>query len=148
MPTGYPSCVENVIRPNKKYKADTLRVVKRLARSRPWRGTVEQRMEKFRRALRGLSEVYGIPCPTLVFERMFGPGPLSNGWYMALTNTMGLEGKLSVVTFLHEFAHALGKNERKACVWSINLFRRCFPRSFARAEFRGHMILAGPQEEN
>ena len=50
-------------------------------------------------------------------------------------------GRLSVVTFLHEFGHALGYGERGACRWSINLFRRCFPRSFARCRQAGHTLV-------
>ena len=50
---------------------------------------------------------------------------------------------LSVVTYLHEFAHSRGADERQACGWSINLFRRIFPRSYARCRHQGHMLIAG-----
>ena len=48
---------------------------------------------------------------------------------------------LSVLAYLHEFAHARGADERQACHWSINLFRRCFPRSFARCRAVGHTLV-------
>ena len=44
---------------------------------------------------------------------------------------MGREkvANIPVVTFLHEFGHALGKNEVQTCTWSINLFKK---KSFSR----------------
>jgi hypothetical protein len=42
---------------------------------------------------------------------------------------------------LHEFAHARGADERQACRWSINLFKKCFPRSFARCRVIGHTLV-------
>ena len=46
-----------------------------------------------------------------------------------------------MLTYLHEFAHARGYDERGACRWSLNLFRRCFPRSFARCRPVGHTLV-------
>ena len=47
------------------------------------------------------------------------------------TRTITMVGKLSVITLLHEFAHALlGKREDFAQDWSINLFRIIYPRAF------------------
>jgi hypothetical protein len=51
-----------------------------------------------------------------------------------------MRGRLSVVTYLHEFAHALGHGERGACRWSLNLFRRVFPAQFARLGTCGHTL--------
>jgi hypothetical protein len=61
--------------------------------------------------------------------------------YRPACHTITLTGKLSVLTYLHEFAHARGADERQACRWSINLFRRCFPRSFARCRAVGHTLV-------
>jgi len=55
-----------------------------------------------------------------------------------------MRGKLSVVTFLHEFAHALGRDERGACRWSINLFRSVFPEQYARLRADGHTLKTQP----
>ena len=51
-----------------------------------------------------------------------------------------MRGRLSVVTYLHEFAHALGRGERGACRWSLNLFRRVFPEQCARLRADGHTV--------
>lgn len=37
----------------------------------------------------------------------------------------------SIVSTFHEFAHHLnGTDEQQVILWSINLFKKCFPRSF------------------
>ncbi len=51
-----------------------------------------------------------------------------------------LRGRLSVITMLHEIGHALhGRSERTACAWSLAYFRACFPKSWERLRFSGHM---------
>ena len=61
--------------------------------------------------------------------------------YSPATDTIILRGRLSVVSFLHEWGHHLfGRSEYKASGWSLNLFRRIFPRSWARLRFDGHMV--------
>jgi hypothetical protein len=52
-----------------------------------------------------------------------------------------LRGKLSVVSYLHEAAHAFfGRSERRACKWSVNLFKRTFPVLFSRCAQDGHTL--------
>jgi hypothetical protein len=46
-----------------------------------------------------------------------------------------------VVTVLHEWGHVLGLGERGACRWSVNLFRRVFPREFERLARVGHLLV-------
>jgi len=53
----------------------------------------------------------------------------------------------SILSALHEFGHAIQpdgiskrEHELRACVFSIGLFRECFPREFARLEWKGHML--------
>jgi hypothetical protein len=135
---NYPKHGSEVRNPDRKYKPDVLRAVKAFARSKPWRGTVEERKVKFLALHDSLCDVYGI-APSLAFCQI--DQQAGNGFYQPLTNAIGLVGKLSVVTFLHEFAHARGMDERQACGWSINLFARCFPRSWAGCRFNGHLVI-------
>jgi hypothetical protein len=116
-----------------------LRAVRALARSKPWQGTLGQRRHKFRRCLAALSAAYGIAEPRLDF--VGGGGESFASRYEPARHRIVLWGRLSVVTFLHEFAHAKGADERQACRWSVNLFRRCFPRSFARCRQVGHTLV-------
>jgi hypothetical protein len=137
---NYPATVAEVLDPNAKYKPDALRALRAFAREKPWRGTPEQRRQKFERLLAALSAVYGV-SPRLTFM------PNRPAMYVPAANWINLP-QLSVVTFLHEFAHARGADERQACRWSINLFRRVFPRRFARCRQVGHMLITTPRERS
>ena len=127
---NYPDSIDEVLDPPVRFRRQTVTAVTQFARMRPWRGTLEQRMEKFRMLHVELCAVYG--KTTVVTFRTMDGGCSGSSHYDPRGGEMVLTGRLSVVTFLHEFAHALGRDERGACRWSLNLFRRCFPRSFAR----------------
>lgn len=129
---NYPRTVAEVLDVNRKYKPDVLRAVRTFRRSRPWRGTVAERREKLAALHRTLCAAYGL---TVALRFCHGPD-----CFIPATSEIRLS-KPSVVTYLHEFAHAaFGSCERTACGWSINLFRRVFPRSFARCRQAGHML--------
>ena len=106
------------------FKAATLEALRAFKASHPWRGTPAERLAKFRRLNRRLATIYGIEAPKVVVTQ--GPG-----CYMPSAHRIYLRN-LSVVTYLHEFGHARGWDERQTCRWSLNLFRRVFPRQFAR----------------
>jgi hypothetical protein len=139
----YPGSVAEILDDRMTFKAEALRAVRRFARSKPWRGTLEERKAKFRRLNRALARAYGIARPRLVFCRVGGNPEVGNGSYQPVTHTITLLGKLSVVTYLHEFGHARGYGERGACRFSVNLFRRAFPRSYARCRPMGHVLVRG-----
>lgn len=136
---NYPATVAEVLDMGIKYKPAALRAVRRFARSKPWRGTMGERQRKFRRLHAALCDVYGVH-PVLTFS------PLAPAAYWPAADRINLPA-LSVVTYLHEFAHARGADERQACRWSINLFRRLFPRSFARCRQVGHMLFSNNQHQ-
>jgi hypothetical protein len=138
---NYPATVAEVLDPAIRFKPAALRAVRAFARSKPWRGTVARRKGKFRRLNRQLAAAYGIVRPRLVFVGVEAGAPSGASNYQPLSHTITLAGKLSVLTYLHVFAHARGADERQACRWSLNLFRRCFPRSFARCRPVGHTLV-------
>jgi hypothetical protein len=137
----YPSSIAEILDDRRTFKPAALRAVRRFARSKPWRGTTEERKAKFRRLNRELARAYGIARPRLVFCRVEDDPEVGNGSYQPLAHTITLSGKLSVVTYLHEFGHARGYGERGACRFSVNLFRRVFPRSYSRCRPMGHVLL-------
>lgn len=140
MRDNYPQTVIEVIDADMRFRPATLRAVRTFASSKPWLGSLEERTEKFISVNRDLAEAYGIPDPELRFEQIDGTGS-GGSCYLRSGHRILLTGKLSVVTFLHEFGHALGKDETDACRWSINVFRQCFPRQFSRLVHRGHMLI-------
>ena len=140
MRNDYPETVIEVMDEAMRFKPATLRAVRAFASSKPWSGSIEKRKEKFAKVNFDLAAAYGAPKPELRFEQMDGTCS-SSSYYLSMAHRIVLSGKLSVVTYLHEFAHALGKDEADACRWSINLFRQCFPRQFSRLIHRGHMLI-------
>lgn len=125
--------------------------------SHAWTGTVAEKTAKYDRLLTKLSQAYQITKPRLVIgftEENNTPRSSGASNYNPMTHTLTLLGKFSVVTFLHEFAHAMGYDEYYACVFSDNLFKKYFPQSYARArQFTadqggaGHLLLARPRPQ-
>ena len=139
----YPRTVAEVLDPAMKYDRAALAAVRAFARTRPYRQTRERREELVRELCARLSAAYGIAVPELVFR--WSEGSSGSSTYTPSLHRITLRGRFSVVTFLHEFGHARGFGERAACRWSINLFAKCFPRSFARCRRVGHTLV---REEN
>lgn len=135
----YPLSPKEVLSPPMRFKADTLTAMKRFKKAKPWSGTQDERTEKFRVLINDLSTVYGIDAPYLATTGVDAKQCSDGSFYMPMMNTIYLVGKLSVITLLHEFAHALGRGEFCACRWSLNLFRRVFPRQWKRLRFEGHL---------
>lgn len=141
MPTrSYPATVIEVLNRRMRFRPDVLIALDAFARSGPWQGSLQQRKQKFRKLLADLSAVYGIEPPKLIYGHLDGSRSGKSS-YDPTAHRIVLTGKLSVVTVLHEFAHARGMDEHAACRWSLSLFRRCFPRQYSGLIHRGHMLL-------
>jgi len=130
---NYPASVSAVLVEGKKYKPAALAAMRDFRRSKPFRGTPEERLEKVQNLYRALAAAYGVEVPTVVHN------PGAPDCYSPTLHRIRLSN-LSVVTALHEFGHALGKDEEQTCRWSINLFRRFFPRAYSRLIPVGHML--------
>lgn len=65
-------------------------------------------------------------------------GNSAPSYYDSIERCITMIGKLSVITFLHEFAHALNPEggEDFARMWSLTLFRKVYPKSFERLYMR------------
>lgn len=137
---NYPRTVAEVLNPPLRFKPATIEAVRTFARSKPWRGSNQQRMAKMRRLHGALCSIYG-KSTTLTFEHVHQSHQSGASCYIPALDMIVMRGRLSVVTYLHEFGHVLGKDERQTVRWSVNLFRQCFPRSFARCRHDGHMLV-------
>ncbi len=135
---NYPQTVAEVLDPPVRFRHGVVAAVRRFKRSKPWRGTEDERKAKFERLHYDLCALYSKQT-RLVIGLLDGEDSGSSH-YVRPSDTITLCGKLSVLTFLHEFGHALGKDERAACRWSLNLFRAVFPVSFARCVAVGHTL--------
>lgn len=112
--------------------------VKTFRRSKPWRGTVAERREKFLAFHKTLVES-GQLTARLTFS---GSNPDNvDSVYSGLdlkTNVIKMHGRLSVVTYLWLVASALG--ETRPMAFAINVFARFFPRSFAASNCEGRFV--------
>lgn len=142
----YPATVGECLSDRKTFRPDALRAVRRFRRSKPFRGTIAERKAKYRKLNRELAAAYGIPVPTLRFRGVESDTDSGSSCYCRLDHSITLRGRLSVITFLHEFGHARGYGERGACRFSLNLFRRFFPRAFARLRQVGHTLVRNRPE--
>lgn len=109
---SYPSSVSEVIDDDISFRPATLEAVRRFTAFRPWRGAVEERKAKFAALHANLCGIYG-KFSMLTFGVLDGSFS-GDSSYCPSTDTITLRGRLSVVTYLHEFAHALGSDERGA----------------------------------
>ena len=135
---NYPATVAEVLDPPLRLRPTVVEAVKRFACSKPYRGRDDERKEKFIALHRDLCRIYR-KRTRLAFGVLDG-GDSGSSFYRPSADVITLNARLSVVTYLHEFAHALGRDERGAVRWSVSLFRECFPRSFARCQTDGHML--------
>lgn len=136
----YPATVAEVVDDQMMFNRRALVAVRRLARRKPWRGDVARRWRLFVWLNRQLAAAYGYEAPLLILKG-HGRGDSTGSYYSPRRHEIVLTG-LSLVTLLHEIGHARGFGERQACRWSLNLFRRCFPRSWDRLRFEGHVARA------
>ncbi len=112
-----------------------------------WRGGEEDRLEKLRRLNAALSNYYGVPvCFVEVKPTTIGPH------YMPGANMIILD-KVPLVSFLHEFSHALLQARRKPQqevfprAFSLSLFYQAAPRSFEAARMAGRLLFTEDTDE-
>jgi hypothetical protein len=141
---NYPASLDEVIR-DVKYKRETLAALRRFKRSNPWKGTFPVRLGKFIELHSDLCDIYGVNIELFIDPSILENSHSGRSNFNPALNTITLYGKLSVLTFLHEWGHVLkGSSEYEACIWSVNLFRRVFPDNFNRLRdnARGHFLAA------
>lgn len=144
----YPSSVEEVLDDTIKYRREVIRAMNSYKDMKPWEGTPFQKAAKMFWLHLQLCEIYGANTsitfdPAILCGRESKTG---NGWCDFQIDNIHIIGRVSVLTFLHEWGHRLhGESEHLACWWSINLFRKIFPGSFNKLleNANGHFLAAG-----
>jgi hypothetical protein len=123
---------------------EVIRLLKEFKNLNPWEGDVGERISKFNWLFKQLKKIYGkkewklicaVPTQIKFWED-------SGRSYVDLYNkTIILQGRLSVLTFLHEFAHVLGMSQKEAVEWSQKLFKEVFPEKWVKLKNdRGLMV--------
>jgi hypothetical protein len=106
----------------------------------PWQGTRDEIEGKFRMLHEAAKEVFGVNTALVINWR----GGFSGfSFYIRCEDqeAIYLEGKPSVITYLHELAHAMGYDELGAHIWSEALFALVWPKLFEKLTRDSHGML-------
>jgi hypothetical protein len=147
----YPG--EVPVNDNLEFREETIEVMTKWRRKiKPFRpkewsiANLHSKIKKFQWLVDVLSDIYEIPSPRINIghfseQSWNSPGSNGNSCYDRSNHSITLHGKPSITTLLHEFGHARGFDEMDASIWSVNLFRKIFPKSYGRLIHRGHVLL-------
>lgn len=132
----YPT-KEEIMAEEQKFKPEVLTLIKGWKKDlwHDYKVSRDMKREALKVLVDKLADIYGKP----VAIEFIDEAPTS--WYSKKYQRIYIAGEPSIVSTLHEFAHHLfGPNELKACRWSIWLFKKSFPRAFAKLKWKGHML--------
>lgn len=136
-PAKYPTSQEIMAKPIK-HKTTTISAVKTWKQEfyRGWGDKdTSNKLNALYALITHLSQLYNKPV-CIIFGHEYH--------YTPVTSTiMFNERNPSIISALHEFAHHLkGPSEDTACKWSVWLFKKVFPASFAKLQFapNSHML--------
>jgi len=129
---NYPT-KEEILEKEQKFKPETIEIIK------TWK-KIEWNAEKSFESLKALAKVLAS-----IYEKPVRVEFVSNYptcCYQPATQTIIINNSTSIISLLHEFAHHLyGPSELKACRWSVWLFKKTFPKSYAKLKWQGHMLI-------
>jgi hypothetical protein len=127
--------VADVLDDGATFEPAALAAVRGLARGKTWQGTDAERLAKFNECAAALAAAYRFQAWTVALADAAHPASIDEEHHVLTVD------RLSVVTFLNFMGHARGHDAVGALRWSINIFRRCFPRSFARMRQVGPYLI-------
>jgi len=104
-----------------------------------WRKSNEEKLQVMQNALTELNVVYNKDVRLVYEHNEFFRLVTGGGRYDSNSNTIYLY-RFSLMTFLHEFAHALGYNQNDAVIWSHKVFKEAMPVLYQKSLQRGLFI--------
>ena len=125
--------LQRLVNPNQRFNAAALEAVKAFARSKPWRGSIEERKAKFQAFHAALGDAYDVPRSLEFIDVEANTCSLAS---RIAPTSIQLHGKLSVITYVWLFCLAREMRQLDAARWTLSLFARFFPLSFSRCELR------------
>lgn len=133
----YPTKEEILVK-KPKFKKGTIHVVKAWKRNniKGWKyKTAEEKFKALKSLIKGLEDVYENP----VKEVIAGDDDMYDVKDKSIYIT---KDRPSIISALHEFGHhILGASELKACIFSVWLFKICFPGLYAKLEWSDHLLV-------
>jgi len=122
------------------FRKGVVPALRRFKEKRTERASTAERYAAMKELVEDLSAAYGIIAPSLSMHDISHDGDSGRSFYVQDAHAIVMVGKLSIITLLHEFAHALGKDEHGAVGWSASLFKRVYPRSYETLVHDGHTL--------
>jgi len=119
---------------------EALIIMKKFKKMKPYRGSLDSRQQKFLWLNEQLSRCFGIEKPKLIFQ-IDENKHSGHSCYIPLLHTIILKGRLSVITYLHEFGHALGLNQDDANKFAYFLFSKTFPILWSKLKFKNGLMV-------
>ena len=127
--------ISTLIAPNFTFKPGVEAALKQFAKSKPWKGSVADRRQKFQTLHNKLTEIFEVKTSLEFYGE--NPDDMFSGLSRSTEDRILLVGRLSVITYLTLFALVVTNGNRdKSDRWAYNLFKRFFPRSFGRLTTR------------
>lgn len=120
----YPKPIE-ILYPKIKFKNSTLKIIQN------WKNKYNPKKRKkhqIKKLIKSLTKSYNIKTKIKYIKNGFC-------YYNPVSQEININGKLSIVSALHETAHAIfGPNEYQACRWSVQLYLCIFPKNHIKWE--------------
>lgn len=135
--TNYPT-KEKILRHLPKIKKEVILTLKNFKKDL-WRknDSTEEKFRHLSALIYVLDSIYYKPTTNVSFI----PDALSYS-YDPFTNTIVINKSSSIISTLHEYGHKLfGPSETKACRWSVSLFKKIYPKAFAKLKWQRHMLV-------
>jgi len=119
------------------FEDELVDIMKHCSEKKMWRGTIEERKDKFRYMHDMLNQFYHKNVSLVIevteeSDKIPGSSGLSHYRKNPFTGdeSILLSGRLSVVTLLHEWGHAIGCDQMNARKYSLGLFKCGWPNSY------------------
>ena len=124
---------------NAQKKAKVIAALKELKTANPWKGTRNQRIEKFEKLNSKLCTIFGRRVSVNYDELGESPDNWSGSGrtsYLVDSQTIVPRGRLSVITFLHKWLNIVNVDEELEEIDTLELaaelFKTVFPDKFAK----------------
>lgn len=134
---NYPT-QEEILAAKPKFKKGTTTIVKKWKKEniKEWKyKSNEEKIKLLKKLIKSLEDIYEKPVKEVITNY--------DDMYDEKEQTIYLnKTKPSIISTLHEFAHhILGHSELKACMWSIWLFKECFPGLYNNLKWEKHLLV-------
>ena len=123
---------------NLPYKKETMELLRKFKKMKPWAGSLNYRMKKFNELHHAMCKIYNKQTqlcwnPMLYFDITDNKNPSR---YDVVEDTIYFNENLSTLGFLYLWGDVMyPQKEYQSFKWAINLFRMTFPKEFDKIKW-------------